>query len=69
MLNDLLTMSEIAQHLGVRFYRVRYLLTARPEIRPTEVVRGTRLFDAEAVRKIAAELEAIDEKRRTRVPA
>lgn len=69
MFDDLLTATEIAARLDVRFYRIRYLLNARPEIQPTHVVRGCRYYGPTAVRAISDELAAIDAKRRERIPA
>jgi hypothetical protein len=62
------SVGQIADALGVREYRVMYVLR-RDNIRPIGRYGVRRLFDQEAVEHIERELLAIDSRRRQRPQA
>ena len=53
------TAGRIAEHLGVAVHRVQYVVRSR-RIRPSARAARLRLFDREAVSRIADKLHAID---------
>lgn len=63
-LESLKTTSEIGRVLGVQAWRIAYVVSANSDIQPVTIAGNTRLFDTEAVRRISAEIERIDAKRR-----
>ena len=62
-MGDLFTIGDISARLDVPFYRVRYVISVRPEIQPVSRVGGYRVFNAATVELIRRELEAIRERR------
>ena len=56
------TAGRIAEHLGVAVHRVQYIVSSR-RIRPAARAARLRLFDRDAVDRIADELHAIDARR------
>ena len=58
----LLTVNEIAEKLGVSFWQVRHVVNSRRSIEPAVAHRSVKLYDANGVRQIKAELKAIGTK-------
>ncbi len=70
MNSQLSTIPQIADDLGVAYWRVGYVLRSRRDIRDLAVQVGrVPAFDAAGVRKITTAIEQIDAKRKERVPA
>lgn len=68
MNNQLSTIPQIANDLGVAYWRIGYVIRSRRDIRDLMVkVGSTPAWDAAGVRRIAAAIEEIDARRR--VPA
>ena len=55
----LLTPGVLADRLGVPLHRVTYILNTRPHIRPAAKAGILRLYDAQAVEAVRAELDRI----------
>lgn len=60
----IVTPGDIARQLGEPWHRVAYVLKRRPHIRPLRRVGAVRVYAAEAVDLVRAELTAIDARRR-----
>lgn len=65
----LLTVNEIAEKLGVSFWQVRHIVNSRRSIEPAVAHRSVKLYDANGLRQIKFELDAIEQKRKASVPA
>jgi hypothetical protein len=65
----LLTVGRIAQGVGEPLHRVLHILRTRPHIKPAARAGTLRLYRAEAVAQVQAELAAIDSRRQREVVA
>ncbi len=59
---QLLSVNQIADKLGVGFWRVRYVINSQRGIEPAMTHRSLKLYDTEGIRQIKVELKAIDAK-------
>ena len=64
-----LTSGDIAHALGRSVFQVRYVLDSRPDIQPCARAGLVRLYPAEVVERVRAELAGIDARRRKAVHA
>ena len=59
----LLTPGVLAERLGVPLHRVTYILGTRPHIRPAARAGTLRLYDAQVVEAVRAELDRITQRK------
>lgn len=62
------TCNEMAKAIGVGPWRVRHLLDTRSGFEPVQMVGPIKLYDKKTLRKVAADLAVLDQ-RRAAVPA
>jgi predicted transcriptional regulator len=62
-ITQLMTVPRIARKLNEPEHRVRRIVETRHNITPVARVGRVRVYDSDAVQQIAAELNAIDERR------